>query len=120
MDIPSTNFSSLEYGDKLVFSIERDIDGATAANQTYYQCQVNVWVDGVGTPILNGENGVINIDNDDDIEVNLTNQQVDLIKQNGMSLNGHYVILLPMMELLPKYGAVQSHLVGIYLIILST
>lgn len=92
VDIPSTNFSSLEYGDKLVFSVERDIDGATAANQTYYQCQVNVWVDGVGTPILNGENGVINIENDDDIEVNLTNEQVDLIKQNGMSLNGHYVI----------------------------
>lgn len=92
VDIPSTNFSSLEYGDKLVFSVERDIDGATAANQTYYQCQVNVWVDGVGTPILNGENGVINIENDDDIEVNLTNEQVDLIKQNGMSINGHYVI----------------------------
>lgn len=92
VDIPSTNFSSLEYGDKLVFSVERDVDGATAANQTYYQCQVNVWVDGVGTPILNGENGVINIENDDDIEVNLTNEQVDLIKQNGMSLNGHYVI----------------------------
>lgn len=92
VDIPASNFASLEYGDKLVVSVQRDIEGATAVGQLYYQCQANVWIDGKGTPIFDGKDGVIGIESDDDIEVSLTNDQVDLIKQNGMSLNGHYVI----------------------------
>lgn len=91
-------FASLQYGDKMVFAVQQDVEGATAAttegeNHMYYQLQVASWNNGVATYITEGDNGVVSVDSDGDVTVELTDEQVDAVKASGLTVSGHYVIV---------------------------
>lgn len=93
IDLQASVFSSLKYGDKIIFSVTRDVEGATKVNQTYYQLQVRSWNNGVPTDITEGTDAVTNIEEDGDVTITLSDTQVDAIKTNGFSVNGHFVIV---------------------------
>lgn len=95
-DIQASVFSDVNYGDKITFSVQCDVEGATAAttpdsNQMYYQLQVRSWNNGEPTNITEGDDAVTNIEEDCDITIALSNGQVDAIKANGFSISGHFV-----------------------------
>ena len=89
LELTADHFSALQNGDKMVISMSQNVDDA--GNEPWYQYDItaNDYVknrDPQRTPIASGD-----LSTNGDITINLTDEQVSLLKNYGMIINGHYV-----------------------------
>lgn len=91
LEIAADVFSTLADGDKVVITMVPNVEDAGTETWYQYDITANDYVenrDPQRTPIANG-----NISDAGDITISLTNEQADLLRNSGMIINGHYVIV---------------------------
>lgn len=91
LELTADQFSALQNGDKMVISMSQNIEDA--GNEQWYQYEItaNDYVenrDPQRTSIASG-----NLSTNGDVAINLTDEQVSLLKNYGMIINGHYVTI---------------------------
>lgn len=91
LELTADQFSALQNGDKMVISMSQNIEDA--GNEPWYQYEIiaNDYVenrDPQRTSIASGD-----LSTNGDVAINLTDEQVSLLKNYGMIINGHYVTI---------------------------
>ena len=91
LELTDDQFSALQNGDKMVISMSQNVDDA--GNEPWYQYDItaNDYVENRNpqrTSIASGD-----LSTNGDITINLTDEQVSLLKNHGMIINGHYVTI---------------------------
>lgn len=91
LELTADQFSALQNGDKMVISMSQNIEDA--GNEQWYQYEItaNDYVenrDPQRTSIASGD-----LSTNGDVAINLTDEQVSLLKNYGMIINGHYVTI---------------------------
>lgn len=91
LELTADHFSALQNGDKMVISMSQNVDDA--GNEPWYQYDItaNDYVENRNpqrTPIASGD-----LSTNGDITINLTDEQVSLLKNHGMIINGHFVTI---------------------------
>ena len=91
LELAADQFSALQNGDKMVISMSQNIEDA--GNEPWYQYEItaNDYVknrEPQRTSIASGD-----LYTNGDITINLTDEQVSLLKNYGMIINGHYVTI---------------------------
>lgn len=91
LELAADQFSALQNGDKMVISMSQNIEDA--GDEPWYQYEIiaNDYVknrEPQRTSIARG-----GLSTNGDITINLTDEQVSLLKNYGMIINGHYVTI---------------------------
>lgn len=89
LEIAADAFSALADGDKMAITMAPNVEAAGAETWYQYDITANDYVEGRDpqrTPIASGD-----ISEAGDVTINLTSEQVALLKSSGMVINGHYV-----------------------------
>lgn len=91
LELAADQFSALQNGDKMVISMSQNIEDA--GNEPWYQYEIiaNDYVknrEPQRTSIARGD-----LSANGDVAINLTDEQVSLLKNYGMIINGHYVTI---------------------------
>lgn len=91
LELTADQFSALQNGDKMVISMSQNIEDAGDEQWYQYEITANDYVekrDPQRTSIASGD-----LSTNRDITINLTDEQVSLLKNYGMIINGHYVTI---------------------------
>lgn len=94
LELAASYFSDISVeGGNMVITFAKDVETATAAEELWYQYEIvaNDYVenrDPERTTITSGS-----VEADGDVTIPLTAEQADLLKNYGMIINGHYVII---------------------------
>lgn len=91
LELTADQFSALQNGDKMVISMSQNIEDAGDEQWYQYEITANDYVekrDPQRTSIASGD-----LSTNGDVAINLTDEQVSLLKDYGMIINGHYVTI---------------------------
>ena len=93
LELPADKFNALNNGDQMVIAMEQNVADATAADELWYQYEImaNDYVED-----RNPQRTMLSKNDltaDGDVTITLTDEQVSLLKQYGMIINGHYVTI---------------------------
>ena len=94
LELTAETFSALNNGDQMVITMTQNVEDATAASEQWYQYQIlaNDRVEG-REPEYTTLVATANLAADGDVTIPLTDDQVSLLKQYGMVINGHFVTI---------------------------
>lgn len=91
LELTAETFSPLNNGDQMVITMTQNVEDAGAETWYQYDIDANDYVEGrqpERTGITDG-----NLAADGDVTIPLTDDQVSLLKQYGMVINGHFVTI---------------------------
>ena len=91
LELTADQFSALQNGDKMVISMSQNVDDAGNEPRYQYDITANDYVENrepQRTSIARGD-----LSTNGDITINLTDEQVSLLKNCGMIIHGHYVTI---------------------------
>lgn len=78
LELPATNFATLAYGEQMVITMEQNTEDAGNEQWFQYEIIANDYVEGRNPERTSITSGDLNANGD--VEITLTNEQVDLIK----------------------------------------
>lgn len=91
LELPATNFATLAYGEQMVITMEQNTEDAGNEQWFQYEIIANDYVEGRNPERTSITSGDLNANGD--VEITLTNEQVDLIRNYGLIVNGHFVTI---------------------------